>query len=54
MSTALAMSGATSDETLLRLWLHGRSIHTQRAYTRDALLLLDVSWKSLRELTLSV
>jgi integrase/recombinase XerD len=53
MSTALAASGATSDETLLRLWLHGRSIHTQRAYTRDATLLLDVTGKGLRELTLA-
>ena len=53
MSTALAMSGATSDDTLLRLWLHGRSIHTQRAYTRDATLLLDVTGKGLRELTLA-
>jgi site-specific recombinase XerD len=51
MTTALAQSGATFDDTLLRLWLHGRSIHTQRAYTRDATLLLDVTGKGLRELT---
>jgi integrase/recombinase XerD len=26
---------ADSDETLIKLWLHGRSLHTQRAYQTD-------------------
>lgn len=26
---------ATSDDQLIALWLHGRSIHTQRAYRAD-------------------
>jgi integrase/recombinase XerD len=45
MSTEIALSrplegipdasGAKSDDQLLELWLHGRSVHTQRAYRAD-------------------
>lgn len=33
---ALATRQASSDDELVRLWLHGRSHHTQRAYAADA------------------
>lgn len=41
MTTAIAtrtpapITQADSDDTLIALWLHGRSDHTTRAYTRD-------------------
>ena len=28
-------SRASSDDQLIALWLHGRSVHTQRAYRAD-------------------
>jgi site-specific recombinase XerD len=42
---------ADSDDTLLRLWLHGRSPHTVRAYAADAAAFLDHTGKPLRAVT---
>jgi hypothetical protein len=43
---------AQSDETLLGLWLDGRSAHTRRAYAADARLLLAAAGKPIAALTL--
>jgi integrase/recombinase XerD len=43
---------AQSDETLIRLWLDGRSAHTRRAYRGDARLLLATAGKAIAALTL--
>jgi integrase/recombinase XerD len=43
---------ATSDEQLLGLWLHGRSLHTQRAYQRDIADFLHSVHTPLRNITL--
>jgi hypothetical protein len=43
---------AQSDETLIRLWLDGRSAHTRRAYQGDARLLLATAGKAIAALTL--
>ncbi|MDP9312748.1 MAG: tyrosine-type recombinase/integrase [Chloroflexota bacterium] len=50
---AIIPGGATNDEALLRLWLHNRSVHTQKAYINDVAKLLAVTGKTIRELTLS-
>src|SRR5690242_17245341 len=48
------MNAATgSDEQLVTLWLHGRSVHTQRAYRADLERLHAGAGKSLRQLTLA-
>jgi integrase/recombinase XerD len=44
---------AESDEQLIRLWLHGRSAHTQRAYQFDIKLFLAFVKKSLRSVVLA-
>src|SRR5437899_9279120 len=44
---------AASDEQLLKLWLHGRSPNTQRAYRGDATRFLTVVAKPLRRVTLA-
>ena len=44
---------AASDEQLLKLWLHGRSPNTQRAYRGDATRFLTVVAKPLRYVTLA-
>ena len=43
---------AESDQHLIELWLHGRSDHTQRAYSSDIKRLLDFVAKPLRQITL--
>lgn len=43
---------AQSDETLIGLWLDGRSAHTRRAYAADARLLLAAAGKPIAALTL--
>lgn len=43
---------AESDEHLLKLWLHGRSKHTQRAYTKDVSSFLGFVQKEIRLITL--
>ena len=48
----LTIRQADWDEQLLRLWLHGRSRHTVRAYAADAARFLLYIRKPLRELTL--
>lgn len=43
---------AHSDEQVVALWLHGRSLHTQRAYTSDIVRFLKYVNKQLRFITL--
>ena len=43
---------ADSDETLIALWLHGRGLHTRRAYEADASAFLATIGKPLRAATL--
>ena len=43
---------ATSDEQLIELWLHGRSLHTQRAYQKDITDFLQIVETLLRNITL--
>lgn len=45
---------AESDQQLIHLWLHGRSVHTQRAYEADAKRFLQFAAVPLREITLGV
>ena len=35
LPTAPAVPQAHSDDQLVAIWLHGRSVHTQRAYRAD-------------------
>ena len=44
---------ANSDEQLLVLWLHGRSMHTQRAYKKDIIDFLEYVKMPLRNIPLS-
>jgi len=44
---------AEADETLIRLWIDGRSAHTRRAYLADIQSLLATAGKPVAELTLS-
>jgi site-specific recombinase XerD len=48
-----SMSGATTDDRLIELWLHGRSHHTQRAYRSDVERFLDQVRKPLARATLA-
>ena len=43
---------ATSDQQLIELWLHGRSQHTQRAYSKDITEFLHYVHTPLRSITL--
>ena len=43
---------ANSDEQLIELWLHGRSLHTQRAYQKDITEFLQLVETLLRNITL--
>ena len=43
---------ASSDEHLIELWIHGRSIHTERAYRRDVKSFRAFVGKGLRMVTL--
>lgn len=43
---------AETDDQLLMLWLHGRSVHTQRAYRTDAGRMAKYLGKPLRQITL--
>ena len=51
--SGLVPTQADSDEQLIKLWLHGRSKHTQRAYSKDALQFLVVISKPLNRVTLA-
>lgn len=44
---------ATSDDRLVKLWLHGRSVHTQRAYRADAERFRSFAGKPLQQVTLA-
>jgi integrase/recombinase XerD len=43
---------ADTDDRLIRLWLHGRSVHTQRAYSKDIRQFIQFTKKDLRHTTL--
>jgi integrase/recombinase XerD len=43
---------ADTDDQLIRLWLHGRSVHTQRAYSKDIRQFILFTKKDLRHTTL--
>ena len=43
---------ANSDEQLIELWLHGRSLHTQRAYQKDITDFFQIAETLLRNITL--
>lgn len=45
--------GAASDHQLLEIWLHGRSIHTQRAYRADVERFRSRAGKPFRQITLA-
>ena len=51
--SGLVPTQADSVEQLIKLWLHGRSKHTQRAYSKDALQFLVVISKPLNRVTLA-
>jgi hypothetical protein len=42
---------ADSDQQLVELWLHGRSVHTQRAYRADVERFLEFASMSLAQVT---
>jgi len=44
---------ASSDEQLLKLWLHGRNLNTQRAYGSDVSRFRSFVGKSLQAVTLA-
>jgi len=44
---------AQSDEQVISLWLHGRSIHTQRAYSGDVQRFMSFMDKRLHQITLA-
>ena len=44
---------ASSDPDLLEIWLHGRSLHTQRAYRADVERFQERTGKPFRQITLS-
>jgi site-specific recombinase XerD len=47
------MPRAGSDDQLLEIWLHGRSLHTQRAYRADIERLQSGEGKPFRQITLA-
>lgn len=51
--TELTPRQADNDSQLITLWLHGKSHHSQRAYTADVQRLLAATQKPLAEITLS-
>src|SRR2546425_4465664 len=51
--TLAASQQASGDEQLLKLWLHGRSHNTQRAYGSDVSRFRSFVGKSLRAVTLA-
>lgn len=53
VSPALGLTQSSSDDQLLEIWLHGRSIHTQRAYRADVGRFRDGAGKLLRFVTLT-
>ena len=49
----MSVQQANTDEQLIKLWLHGRSKHTQRAYQKDTADFLDFVGHSLKNITLA-
>ena len=53
-AVGLARQGSyASDEQILAIWLHGRSVHTQRAYRADIERFLARAGKPLPAVTLA-
>jgi integrase/recombinase XerD len=52
MSSQLSPYGASSDDQLIAIWLHGRSLHTQRAYRSDVESFRSRAGKPLGHVTL--
>lgn len=52
-STVAIIPTNTHDEQIIALWLHGRSRHTQRAYTKDARRFQAFTETPLRSVTLA-
>ena len=50
---AMNPSGARSDEQLIGLWLHNRSVHTAKAYLGDVKRFLDFVGKPLGMVTVA-
>ena len=50
---AIRITQADTDDQLTRLWLHGRSVHTQRAYSRDIRQFHTFTKKDLRHTTIA-
>jgi integrase/recombinase XerD len=53
LPVALALPQASSDDQLVAIWLHGRSVHTQRAYRADVARFRRGAGKPLPSVTLS-
>jgi integrase/recombinase XerD len=53
VSQATTVRQASTDTQLLALWLHGRSLHTQRAYRADVQRFLAFVRKPLHQVTLA-
>jgi integrase/recombinase XerD len=52
MAPKIIPQQADTDDQLIGLWLHGRSVHTQKAYRRDLKLFRDHCTKNLKEVLL--
>ena len=53
LPVALALPQASSDDQLVAIWLHGRSVHTQRAYRADVARFRRGAGKPLPSVTLT-
>jgi integrase/recombinase XerD len=53
LPVALALPQASSDDQLVAIWLHGRSVHTQRAYRADVARFRRGAGKPLPSITLT-
>jgi integrase/recombinase XerD len=53
LPVALALPPASSDDQLVAIWLHGRSVHTQRAYRADVARFRRGAGKPLPSVTLT-
>lgn len=53
IAAPIAARQAASDSQLISLWLHGRSVHTQRAYRTDASRFVSFVGKPLQHATLA-
>ena len=49
---SLVQSQADSDKQLISLWLHNRSVHTQKAYFKDIVMMFKFIRKKIRNIKL--